>query len=426
MRSLQGGTRPDQDPVDIPAVESHGVQVHRFLHTVTPHRHSDIGLLHGALDLSETVHDLAVDRQNQIAREDERGCGRPCDQAIDLQYLPSQLVMLFEAPDPVVGQAQFPGVRQGFHVELGFERIELFAILHDFNHFGDQVGGNPPIDLLEFACGLEGEARPQRQYITLLIGQHAVEIARRVDQIDGLQVTVPEAQRTRQRERDDVDAGDLRFLRHDLRVAMLPDDPNVIPGGQLLGQQRCRPDGGIADGFRIVRNHREIMQWMDEFNLAGNFHGAIEGDAHIAHGERHRIAVDDHQAAGGIDDETRAVVILLRHAGYRVGHVERHRHERGRQFVDSYIAGLCELRGGRLQSGRLRTRGDTYTRPGSQDVVALALARREPASIHPDDLQLSGPWILQRHVEHRRPRAVGEAGKRCFEIRQRVDLLPVE
>ncbi len=59
-------------------------------------------------------------------------------------------------------------------------------------------------------------------------------------------------------------------------------------------------------------------------------------------------------------------------------------------------------------------------------VVALALARGEPAPVHADHLELRRARILESDVAHRCARAVREIRQRSLEIGERVHLLAVE
>ena len=165
---------------------------------------------------------------------------------------------------------------------------------------------------------------------------------------------------------------------------------------------------------------------MNELHLARHLDRAVEGDAHVAHGDGHGVAVDHHQAPLGVHDESGAVVVLLGHAGNRVRHVERDHDQGGGQPVDALVAGLREFRGGRRHARWRRPRADLDAGPDPERVVALAFARRKPAPVHAHHLELLGTGILERHIADGSARAVGEAGKSRLEFRQRVNRLAVE
>src|SRR5882757_6651381 len=165
---------------------------------------------------------------------------------------------------------------------------------------------------------------------------------------------------------------------------------------------------------------------MNEFDLAGHLDRAVERNAHIAHGERYGIAIDHHQPALRIDDEAGAVIVLLRNSGDEIRHVERDHYQGRRQAIDARIAGLRELRGRRRHTRRQGSRCDADARPDPQRVVALALARGKPASIHANDFELRCTRVLERHVAHRCPGPVGQIGESRFEIREGFYFLAVE
>ena len=170
----------------------------------------------------------------------------------------------------------------------------------------DEIRRNAAIDLLELALRLEGEARPEREHLALLVRDHAVDVVRRIDQIDRLEIAVAEAQGARQRKRDRIDARDFGALRHDLRIAALAHHPDVLAGRELLGHERRGAHRRCADRSADRRRPRARLcsGWMNS-TLPGTSTRAVEGDAHIAHRERHGVAIDHHEAALGVDDHAR-------------------------------------------------------------------------------------------------------------------------
>ena len=85
--------------------------------------------------------------------------------------------------------------------------------LDHVDHLRDEIGRYAAIDLLELALGLEGETRPEREHIALVVREHAVEIAGRVDEVDRLEIAVAKAQSSGQREGHRIDARHLRCAR---------------------------------------------------------------------------------------------------------------------------------------------------------------------------------------------------------------------
>ena len=95
-----------------------------------------------------------------------------------------------------------------------------------------------------------------------------------------------------------------------------------------------------------------------------------------------------------------------------------------RSMRGSPVLANCVEAGFTLGGGR--PRADADAGPGPQGVVALAFSRRKPAPVHADDFQLRGARIFQRHVAHRRARAIGEIRERRLEVLEVLDFLAVE
>ena len=93
-------------PVDVASVERNRLHVEYLLRAVAPDGDLDIGFLYGALHFAETVDDLAVDRQQQVAGLEQSGCGRARHQAVDAEHLAALSVVLLEALYPLVGESQ--------------------------------------------------------------------------------------------------------------------------------------------------------------------------------------------------------------------------------------------------------------------------------------------------------------------------------
>jgi hypothetical protein len=104
-------------------------------------------------------------------------------------------IVFLEALDPLVRQPELAGVRQGLHIELGLEGVQRPAADHHAEHLRDQFCRDAAVDLFEFALRFEGKTRPQGQHIALFVRQHAVVVARGIDEAHRLQIAVAEAQR---------------------------------------------------------------------------------------------------------------------------------------------------------------------------------------------------------------------------------------
>ena len=121
--------------------------------------------------------------------------------------------------------------------------------------------------------------------------------------------------------------------------ASMPTTQTFSPGAMRRSDKLRAPHRRAADELRVVADDGEIVQRMHELHLAGNLQRAREGDAHVAHRHRHRVAIDDHQAARGIDHQARAAVVALGDARHRIRHVEAHAHQRRRERRGARILG---------------------------------------------------------------------------------------
>jgi hypothetical protein len=156
---------------------------------------------------------------------------------------------------------------------------------------------------------------------------------------------------------------------------------------------------------------------MNEDDFARHLDGAAEGNAHIAHRDRHGIAIDDDEAALRIDDQAGTVIVLFGDAGNRIRHVEADRDQGWRQTIDARIAALGKLRLRRPHRRGLGPGCDAHARPCAEYVVTFAFTRRKPAPVDVNDLELRRTRILDGHVTHGRAGAIGQIRKGRLEIR---------
>ncbi len=162
----------------------------------------------------------------------------------------------------------------------------------------------------------------------------------------------------------------------------MPTTDSVLAGRDAPVGELGALHGRVADELGVVTHDGEVVQRMHELHLAGNLERAREDQAHVAHGNGHGVAVDDHESAHGIDHQTRAAVVALGDARHRVRHVEAHAHHGRRQRRRARIIGLAEARaatGIGLGGGQHRQRGAL---PQARRVVAQAVIGREPAAVH--------------------------------------------
>ena len=215
-------------------------------------------------------------------------------------------------------------------------------------------------------------------------------------------------------------------MRQHPGIGMRPDDPDFIPGMKFARHQGGRAHGSVADGFRIVGDHGEVMQRVYVFHLARDFHRTRERDAHIPHRDGHRVAIDHDQPAACIHNQPGSSVVPLVDARDRVRHIEIDCHQGWRQTIDAGIARGLEM--GRRARYDLRrgASGDFLAWPEPGMIIASALARGKPATVHAHHPQLHRARILQGHVAHGRPIPVGQLAERCLEIRERVHAPAIE
>ena len=89
MRRVQHRSGPEQQTVEVVAVQRRRRDVDDLLLPVTPDRDRDALLLHGALDLAEAVDRCAVDREQQVAFPEHGFCRRTRDYSLDAEHLAS-------------------------------------------------------------------------------------------------------------------------------------------------------------------------------------------------------------------------------------------------------------------------------------------------------------------------------------------------
>ena len=157
---------------------------------------------------------------------------------------------------------------------------------------------------------------------------------------------------------------------------------------------------------------------MHELDLAGNLERAGEDDAHVAHRDRHGVAVDDDETARGVDHEAGAAVVALGDARDRVRHVEAHADERRRERRGARIVGLGEARAAAgLGFGEPRLGNGAHCHRPAASSRRQWLAGNQRRSMRA--LRTLEPFgIVDRRVAHGEAFAIGEAGHHGFEGRE--------
>ena len=128
--------------------------------------------------------------------------------------------------------------------------------------------------------------------------QHAVEVQRRVHQLRRLEVAVAEAHGARQRQLE----LDRRWRSRCCARCSSPSPPRPTtqmrsPAMSSRGDEPRGLHRRAADQLRVVGDDGEVVQRMHVHHPARHLHGAGEGDVTSPDGDRHGVAVHDHQAA---------------------------------------------------------------------------------------------------------------------------------
>ncbi len=193
MRRLQRRPRPFDQAIDIRGRQLYRGDIERLLALAAPDSHFDGGFVsRRALDFPELRDHVAVDRQYQIALlQDVRRRGA-ADHAHHGQCLTLGGVVLRELFRPVLRKPDLAGRGQRLHGEFRLQGVQLLARPDPVEHVGHEVDRNAAIVLGQLAAAFVRETRPQAQDATRLVGQHAVELERRIDQLHDLDVAVTE------------------------------------------------------------------------------------------------------------------------------------------------------------------------------------------------------------------------------------------
>ena len=152
---------------------------------------------------------------------------------------------------------------------------------------------------------------------------------------------------------------------------------------------------------------------MHVLDAARDLDRAGERQPHVAERRRHGVAIDDDQAALGVDDHARAVVAALGDARDRIRHVEVDQHERRREPIDDRIGRLREAGRRRLRRLRVAVVRPRRARPRAELRRRACTTRAGiPAPIHAHHAPLRRVRIVDREEAHRRALAVLAAPRR--------------
>ena len=181
-----------------------------------------------------------------------------------------------------------------------------------------------------------------------------------------------------------VDGGPRSTATRPASRPLSPTTATSSPGTSVarIEARRCGPACRRA-ACGSYEHDREVVQRVHVLDAARHLDRARERQPHVADRHRHGVAVDDDQAALGVDDEAGAVVVAVGDAGDRstacrnspARATARARLRRGRRSARTW----CALAPGSTAAAAARRSTQGHI-PGR--VVALAAPHREPAPVH--------------------------------------------
>ncbi len=421
MRVLKQCSRPRYRPLDTDTVQRNGfnVQVQRFI--AAPYGDIHFRFLHGTLEFAEGRYDLVVDGQDYVTVFQLIFGRSPCNQPRDAECTSFVRIVLFEFLQPRLVHTEFACREQWRVTEFDLERINGLPGTHEIHEFIDQFAGNTAVELPGITTGLVGKARPLGHDFAFPVDQHAVNLARRIDQGNRLQVRISETHGARQRQTDRLDGCHRAGLMDKLVVAHQSYYQDIFSDFQLVGRQRGGPGRRIPDQFRVVADHCKIVQRMNVFDLAVYLQRTGKCNCHVTHGNGNSVAVDNHVSAFLVDDEAGAVIVPVGNAGYRIRQVERDHDERRCDGVDAPITVAGELGAARLGRRRFGPGAQVLAGPDTGLVVAHAITNRKPGSIHFDGAHDAVSRVFDRIEADIGTVAVGQSGEFCFQFRDVID-----
>ena len=128
----------------------------------------------------------------QVALAQHLAGFRAAGDARHAQHLARLGILGLDLAQPGLRQAQASGFGQRARIQLHIQRMQGRAAAHMVEHLGDQLDGHAAIGLRDAARAFHREAGPQRLDGAVLVDQHAIELVRRIQQLDSFEVGVAE------------------------------------------------------------------------------------------------------------------------------------------------------------------------------------------------------------------------------------------
>ena len=282
VRRLQRRARPHQHALDVAPGQHDGLQRQRQFLARAPDRQAHFRRAHHGVHVREAVDDLAVHREQEVARLQQPGrrrtrppAGRPSAPCGASGCAPSRARS--RPPSRPSWRASASESRpNSISAEYSVRSPRAYSSISCTSD-----AGTPMFCCTSFAPVLVGEARPERGDVAALVDDDAVEIRRAIHEPQDLEVGVAELERARQREPDRPDRGHGRLLRRDAVVALQADDVHGLAGRRHARRELSRLDRRVAELPRVVADHGEVVQRMHVLDRAVHLDRAREGQAHV-------------------------------------------------------------------------------------------------------------------------------------------------
>ena len=181
-------------------------------------------------------------------------------------------------------------------------------------HVSDQLNRHAATDLLYLAAILERKTRPQSDGRAIAIDEYTIITARGGGQRSRFKIAFAKLHGARQRQGDRFNVADLRFARLDRTVAIEPDNPQRLATAKFPRRKLRGAHWRGPDELGVILDDGQVVQWVDVGDVRGDFQCTGKRHSDVAHRYGNGVAIDDHEAAFGIDEQPGSRVIAFRHA----------------------------------------------------------------------------------------------------------------